>query len=40
MPGIGAFISAGRSLDATLERVRKADRLGYDSVYVTQIAGR
>jgi len=40
MPGIGAFISAGRSLDATLERVRKADGLGYDSVYVTQLAGR
>ncbi len=40
MPGIGAFISAGRSLDTTLDRVRKADELGLDSVYVTQIAGR
>ncbi len=40
MPGIGAFISAGRSLDTALERVRRADRLGFDSVYVTQIAGR
>ncbi len=40
MPGIGAFISAGRSLDSALGRVRKADRLGFDSVYVTQIAGR
>jgi F420-dependent oxidoreductase-like protein len=40
MPGIGAFISAGRSLDTALERVRKADGLGFDSVYVTQIAGR
>jgi F420-dependent oxidoreductase-like protein len=40
MPGIGAFISAGRSLDTTLDRVRKADDLGLDSVYVTQIAGR
>jgi alkanesulfonate monooxygenase SsuD/methylene tetrahydromethanopterin reductase-like flavin-dependent oxidoreductase (luciferase family) len=40
MPGIGAFISAGRSLETALERVRKADELGLDSVYVTQIAGR
>jgi alkanesulfonate monooxygenase SsuD/methylene tetrahydromethanopterin reductase-like flavin-dependent oxidoreductase (luciferase family) len=40
MPGIGTFISAGRSLETTLERVRKADGLGFDSVYVTQIAGR
>jgi alkanesulfonate monooxygenase SsuD/methylene tetrahydromethanopterin reductase-like flavin-dependent oxidoreductase (luciferase family) len=40
MPGIGAFISAGRSLDKTLDRVRKADALGYDSVYTTHIAGR
>src|SRR5262245_6662595 len=40
MPGIGAFISAGRSLETTLERVHKADGHGFDSVYVTQIAGR
>ena len=40
MPGIGAFISAGRSLDSALERVRRADRLGFDSVYTTQIAAR
>lgn len=40
MPGIGTFISAGRSVDTALERVRKADGLGFDSVYVTQIAGR
>jgi alkanesulfonate monooxygenase SsuD/methylene tetrahydromethanopterin reductase-like flavin-dependent oxidoreductase (luciferase family) len=40
MPGIGAFISAGRSLDTALERVRKVDELGLDGVYVTQIAGR
>jgi alkanesulfonate monooxygenase SsuD/methylene tetrahydromethanopterin reductase-like flavin-dependent oxidoreductase (luciferase family) len=39
MSGIGAFISAGRSLEKALERVRKADELGLDSVYVTQIAG-
>lgn len=40
MPGIGAFISAGRSLDAALDRVRRADQLGFDSVYTTHIAGR
>jgi len=40
MPGIGAFISPGRSLERTLERVALADRLGYDSVYTTHIAGR
>ena len=40
MPGIGAFISAGRSLDRALERVRRADGLGLDSVYTTQTAGR
>jgi len=38
--GLGAFISAGRSLDDALRRVRKADELGYDSVYTTHIAGR
>jgi probable F420-dependent oxidoreductase len=36
----GAFISTGRSLDAAVERVRLAETLGYESVYVTQIAGR
>jgi F420-dependent oxidoreductase-like protein len=40
MPGIGAFISAGRSLDAALDRVRLADELGLDSVFTTHIAGR
>ncbi|MGH2955304.1 MAG: LLM class flavin-dependent oxidoreductase [Solirubrobacterales bacterium] len=40
MPGIGAFISPGRSLDRALDRVRLADRLGFDSAYVTHIAGR
>jgi len=40
MPGIGAFISAGKSLDTALERVRKADALGFDSVFTTHIAGR
>ena len=40
MAGLGAFISAGRSLDDALQRVRKADELGYDSAYTTHIAGR
>jgi alkanesulfonate monooxygenase SsuD/methylene tetrahydromethanopterin reductase-like flavin-dependent oxidoreductase (luciferase family) len=40
MPGLGTFISVGRSLDQAIERVRLADRLGYASVYVTHTAGR
>src|SRR4051812_19541790 len=40
MLGIGAFISAGRSLEASLERVGRADGLGFDSVYTTHVAGR
>jgi F420-dependent oxidoreductase-like protein len=40
MPGIGAFISAGRSLAGSLERVRRADALGFASIYTTHIAGR
>src|SRR5215216_7168798 len=40
MAGIGAFISAGRSLDSALDRVRLADELGFDSVFTTHIAGR
>ncbi|MDX6638858.1 MAG: hypothetical protein QOJ01_2369 [Solirubrobacterales bacterium] len=40
MPGIGTFISPGRSLEQSIERARKADALGFDSVYTTQIAGR
>src|SRR5918994_2574219 len=40
MSGIGAFISAGRSLDTALERARLADGLGFDSVFTTHIAGR
>jgi len=40
MAGTGTFISVGRSLEQAIERVRRADALGYDSVYVTHIAGR
>jgi alkanesulfonate monooxygenase SsuD/methylene tetrahydromethanopterin reductase-like flavin-dependent oxidoreductase (luciferase family) len=36
----GCFISTGRSLDAAIERVRLAESLGYESAYVTHIAGR
>jgi F420-dependent oxidoreductase-like protein len=38
--GVGAFISVGRSLDGAIRRVELAERLGYESVYVTHIAGR
>ena len=38
--GIGAFISPGKSLERTLERVKLADRLGFDAAYTTHIAGR
>src|SRR6266576_7230697 len=38
--GVGCFVSTGRSLDAAVERVRLAEELGYESVYVTHIAGR
>lgn len=40
MAGIGTFISAGRSLERAIDRVRLAESLGYDSTYVTHIAGR
>lgn len=40
MSGIGAFISPGKSLDKTLERVALADQLGFDAAYTTHIAGR
>jgi alkanesulfonate monooxygenase SsuD/methylene tetrahydromethanopterin reductase-like flavin-dependent oxidoreductase (luciferase family) len=38
--GSGCFISTGRSFPEALERVRLAESLGYDAVYVTHIAGR
>jgi alkanesulfonate monooxygenase SsuD/methylene tetrahydromethanopterin reductase-like flavin-dependent oxidoreductase (luciferase family) len=40
VPGIGAFISPGRSLEQSVERARRVDSLGYHSIYTTQIAGR
>lgn len=36
----GCFISTGRSLEDAVERVKLAESLGYESVYVTHIAGR
>ena len=38
--GVGAFIGSGRDLEPALARVRRADELGYESVYVTHIAAR
>jgi alkanesulfonate monooxygenase SsuD/methylene tetrahydromethanopterin reductase-like flavin-dependent oxidoreductase (luciferase family) len=38
--GAGCFISTGRSLEGAIERVKLAESLGYESVYVTHIAGR
>jgi alkanesulfonate monooxygenase SsuD/methylene tetrahydromethanopterin reductase-like flavin-dependent oxidoreductase (luciferase family) len=37
---IGAFVSTGRSIGSAVERVRLAESLGYESAYVTHIAGR
>lgn len=36
----GCFISTGRSLDQAIERVKLADSLGYEAVYLTHVAGR
>jgi alkanesulfonate monooxygenase SsuD/methylene tetrahydromethanopterin reductase-like flavin-dependent oxidoreductase (luciferase family) len=38
--GLGTFISPGRSLETALQRVERAEALGYESTYVTHIAGR
>jgi alkanesulfonate monooxygenase SsuD/methylene tetrahydromethanopterin reductase-like flavin-dependent oxidoreductase (luciferase family) len=38
--GLGAFIGVGRSLETALQRVEQAERLGYESAYVTHIAAR
>jgi F420-dependent oxidoreductase-like protein len=37
---LGCFISVGRELETAIERVRVAESLGYESVYVTHIAAR
>ena len=36
----GCFISTGRSLQDALERVKLAESLGYEAVYITHVAGR
>jgi alkanesulfonate monooxygenase SsuD/methylene tetrahydromethanopterin reductase-like flavin-dependent oxidoreductase (luciferase family) len=38
--GLGAFIGVGRSLETALQRVEQAERLAYESAYVTHIAAR
>jgi alkanesulfonate monooxygenase SsuD/methylene tetrahydromethanopterin reductase-like flavin-dependent oxidoreductase (luciferase family) len=40
VPGIGTFISPGRSLGDSVARAARVDELGYDSIYTTHIAGR
>jgi alkanesulfonate monooxygenase SsuD/methylene tetrahydromethanopterin reductase-like flavin-dependent oxidoreductase (luciferase family) len=37
---VGCFVSSGRSLDKAVQRVRLAEELGYESCYVTHVAGR
>ena len=37
---LGCFVSSGRSLDTAVARVKLAEELGYESVYITPIAGR
>jgi F420-dependent oxidoreductase-like protein len=37
---LGCFISVGKTLDTAVERVKLAESLGYESVYVTHIAAR
>jgi alkanesulfonate monooxygenase SsuD/methylene tetrahydromethanopterin reductase-like flavin-dependent oxidoreductase (luciferase family) len=37
---LGCFVSSGKSLDTAVSRVKLAEELGYESVYITQIAGR
>jgi alkanesulfonate monooxygenase SsuD/methylene tetrahydromethanopterin reductase-like flavin-dependent oxidoreductase (luciferase family) len=38
--GTGCFVSTGHSFERTFEHFRLAESLGYDSAYVTHIAGR
>jgi len=37
---LGSFIGVGKSLETAMQRAELAERLGYESVYVTHIAGR
>ena len=36
----GLFLEAGRSVEASIERVRLAESLGYESIWSSHIAGR
>jgi alkanesulfonate monooxygenase SsuD/methylene tetrahydromethanopterin reductase-like flavin-dependent oxidoreductase (luciferase family) len=36
----GCFVSSGRSLSQAIERVKLAESLGYESAFITHIAGR
>ena len=38
--GLGCFISVGRELGTAIERVKLAESLGYESVYVTHVGAR
>jgi len=38
--GLGCFVSTGRSIEQSIARVQRAEELGYESAYVTHIAGR
>jgi probable F420-dependent oxidoreductase len=38
--GLSCYVSVGRSLETALQRVELAERSGYESVYITHIAGR
>jgi F420-dependent oxidoreductase-like protein len=38
--GVGTFIGVGRSLETAMQRAANAEHLGYESAYVTHIAGR
>jgi probable F420-dependent oxidoreductase len=40
MAGRGTFIAGGRSIDRAAERVQRAEALGYDSAFLTHLAGR
>jgi alkanesulfonate monooxygenase SsuD/methylene tetrahydromethanopterin reductase-like flavin-dependent oxidoreductase (luciferase family) len=37
---LGCFVSTGRSIEQAIARVQRAEELGYESAYVTHIAGR
>lgn len=37
---LGCFVSTGRSIEQAIARVQLAEQLGYESAYVTHIAGR